>query len=105
MKLVKLKYWYVLVTNFYDFNSYFLQLCYFFYFYLCSNTIFNSSEVLPTIQEIEQCFGATHPGIYDCEKQMFTLNFRGLSFCFDVDSKFQVEMNFISYVNIHKNIL
>ncbi|XP_065200197.1 PHAF1 protein CG7083 [Planococcus citri] len=53
------------------------------------NTIFNSSEILPTIQEIEQCFGATHPGIFDCEKQMFTLNFRGLSFSFDVDSKFQ----------------
>lgn len=59
-------------------------------FPVSSNTIFNSSEVLPTIQEIEQCFGATHPGIYDCEKQIFTLNFRGLSFCFDVDSKFQV---------------
>lgn len=64
------------------------------YFTFYSTTIFNSSDVVPSIQEIEQCFGATHPGIYDCEKQMFTLNFRGLSFCFDVDSKFQVTVDF-----------
>ncbi|PNF19278.1 UPF0183 protein CG7083 [Cryptotermes secundus] len=50
---------------------------------------FNSPEVLPSIEQIEHSFGATHPGVYDTEKQLFMLNFRGLSFCFPVESKFQ----------------
>ncbi|GLH11145.1 hypothetical protein R5R35_007163 [Gryllus longicercus] len=50
---------------------------------------FNSPEVLPSIEQIEHSFGATHPGVYDAEKQLFVLNFRGLSFCFPVDSKYQ----------------
>nr|CAD7570684.1 unnamed protein product [Timema californicum] len=50
---------------------------------------FNSAEVLPSIEQIEHSFGATHPGVYDTEKQLFVLNFRGLSFCFPVESKFQ----------------
>ncbi|GFG36469.1 hypothetical protein Cfor_03609, partial [Coptotermes formosanus] len=50
---------------------------------------FNSPEVLPSIEQIEHSFGATHPGVYDTEKQLFVLNFRGLSFCFPVESKFQ----------------
>lgn len=56
----------------------------------CSNTVFNSPEVIPTIDQIEHSFGATHPGVYDKEKQIFQLNFRGLSFSFPVESKFQV---------------
>lgn len=52
--------------------------------------LFNSPEVMPTIQQVEHTFGATHPGVFDAEKQTFTLNFRGISFCFNVDSKFQV---------------
>ncbi|XP_050293165.1 PHAF1 protein CG7083 [Anthonomus grandis grandis] len=50
---------------------------------------FNSPELLPSIEQIEHSFGATHPGEYDSEKKVFTLNFRGLSFYFPVDSKYQ----------------
>ncbi|XP_040154048.1 UPF0183 protein CG7083 [Anopheles arabiensis] len=50
---------------------------------------FNSPEVVPSIEEIEHSFGATHPGVYDAAKQLFTLHFRGLSFYFPVDSKLQ----------------
>lgn len=31
---------------------------------------FNSPEVLPSIEQIEHSFGATHPGVYDSEKQV-----------------------------------
>ncbi|XP_050432757.1 PHAF1 protein CG7083 [Adelges cooleyi] len=51
--------------------------------------LFNAPEVMPTIEQVEHTFGATHPGVFDAEKQTFTLNFRGISFCFNVDSKFQ----------------
>uniref|UniRef100_A0A1B6MN84 Uncharacterized protein n=1 Tax=Graphocephala atropunctata TaxID=36148 RepID=A0A1B6MN84_9HEMI len=51
--------------------------------------VFNSPEVVPSIEQIEHSFGATHPGVYDAEKQLFVLNFRGLSFSFHVDTKFQ----------------
>lgn len=50
---------------------------------------FNSPEVLPSIEQIEHSFGATHPGVYDAERQLFALNFRGLSFYFPIESKFQ----------------
>lgn len=55
-----------------------------------SGIIFNSPEVIPSIEQIEHSFGATHPGVYDQDKQIFQLNFRGLSFSFPVESKFQV---------------
>lgn len=51
--------------------------------------IFNSPEVLPSIEQIEHSFGSTRPGVYDDEKQLFVLNFRGLSFYFPVESKIQ----------------
>nr|CAG4636205.1 EOG090X06XP [Eubosmina coregoni]SVE69825.1 EOG090X06XP [Eubosmina coregoni] len=47
--------------------------------------VFNSSDVLPTIDQIDHSFGATHPGIYDSDLRIFTLNFRGLSFTFPVE--------------------
>lgn len=47
--------------------------------------MFSSSDVIPTIDQIDHSFGATHPGIYDPEKRIFTLNFRGLSFTFPVE--------------------
>lgn len=50
---------------------------------------FNSPEVAPSIEQVEHCFGATHPGLYDSQRHLFALNFRGLSFYFPVDSKFQ----------------
>ena len=51
--------------------------------------VFNCPEVSPTIEQIDQTFGATHPGNYDEDKQVFTLTFRGLSFEFPADTKFQ----------------
>ncbi|XP_058793462.1 PHAF1 protein CG7083 [Phymastichus coffea] len=50
---------------------------------------FNSPEVLPSIEQIEHSFGATHPGVYDSDKHVFVLNFRGLAFYFAIDSEFQ----------------
>lgn len=49
--------------------------------------------MLPSIQQIEHSFGATHPGVYEPETHRFRLNFRGLSFCFPVESKFEVLKN------------
>ncbi|XP_071174921.1 phagosome assembly factor 1-like [Mytilus edulis] len=50
---------------------------------------FSSPQVQPTIEQIDQSFGATHPGVYNSEKQLFVLNFRGLSFDFPIESKFE----------------
>ncbi|XP_014663843.1 PREDICTED: UPF0183 protein C16orf70 homolog isoform X2 [Priapulus caudatus] len=54
----------------------------------CGKT-FASPQVPPTIEQIDQSFGATHPGVYDAALQLFVLNFRGLSFSFPIESKFQ----------------
>lgn len=74
-----------------------------------SGVHFNSQAVLPTIEQIDQSFGATHPGgtrphklrqvsrppphvslspspVYIAAEQLFHLNFRGLSFSFQLDS-------------------
>lgn len=59
---------------------------------------FNSPEVLPSLEQIEHSFGATHPGVYDSEKELFTLNFRGLSFYFPVVSKFQSGKLILKYL-------
>ncbi|GAB6033776.1 hypothetical protein CHUAL_013938 [Chamberlinius hualienensis] len=50
---------------------------------------FNTPEISPTVEKIDLTFGATHPGVYDETQQAFALNFRGISFSFPVDSKFQ----------------
>lgn len=50
---------------------------------------FNSPRMEPTIDQIDQSFGATHPGVYDSSHQLFILNFRGVSFTFPIDSKFE----------------
>ncbi|XP_049578787.1 phagosome assembly factor 1 isoform X1 [Syngnathus scovelli] len=47
---------------------------------------FNSQVVAPTIEQIDQSFGATHPGVYNAAEQLFHLSFRGLSFSFQLDS-------------------
>lgn len=47
--------------------------------------MFNSSDVIPTIDQIDHSFGATHPGTYDPDRRIFILNFRGLSFTFPVE--------------------
>lgn len=67
--------------------------------------LFNAPEVMPTIQQVEHTFGATHPGVFDAEKQTFTLNFRGISFCFNVDSKFQVNFLLLLLTYIQPKLL
>ena len=62
----------------------------FFFFSNFRDAVFNSSEVSPTIEQIDQTFGATHPGVYDSDKKVFTLTFRGLSFEFPAETQFQV---------------
>ena len=54
------------------------------------DAVFNSSEVSPTIEQVDQTFGATHPGVYDSDKKVFALTFRGLSFEFPAETQFQV---------------
>ncbi|XP_076052328.1 PHAF1 protein CG7083 [Oratosquilla oratoria] len=54
---------------------------------------FNSPEVIPSIEQIDHSFGATHPGIYDSEKQTLVINFPGLSFFFPVDPKYQPSLS------------
>ncbi|RXG70733.1 hypothetical protein Avbf_07036 [Armadillidium vulgare] len=54
---------------------------------------FNSLEVLPTIEQIDSSFGATHPALYDIEKQLMILNFPGLSFSFPIDPKCQPDLS------------
>ena len=39
--------------------------------------MFNCPDVSPTIEQIDQSFGATRPGVYDEERRRFTLTFRG----------------------------
>jgi len=51
--------------------------------------LFNCPDVSPTIEQIDQSFGATRPGVYDQEKRRFTLTFRGLAFEFPAETKFQ----------------
>jgi predicted oxidoreductase len=71
-----------------------------------SDAVFNSSEVSPTIEQIDQSFGATHPGVYDSDKQVFTLTFRGLSFEFPAETQFQVSslIEIISMLRIFPDI-
>uniref|UniRef100_A0AAZ3QK01 Uncharacterized protein n=1 Tax=Oncorhynchus tshawytscha TaxID=74940 RepID=A0AAZ3QK01_ONCTS len=52
----------------------------------CSGVHFNTQAIAPTIEQIDQSFGATHPGVYNAAEQLFHLNFRGLSFSFQLDS-------------------
>ena len=51
--------------------------------------MFNCPDVSPTIEQIDQSFGATRPGVYDEERRRFTLTFRGLAFEFPAETKFQ----------------
>lgn len=51
--------------------------------------MFNGSDVIPTVDQIDRCFGATRPGVYDKQRQLFALHFRGLSFYFPVDLQYE----------------
>lgn len=61
------------------------EQCYFYF----SGTVFNGPEVCPSVEHIDRCFGATRPGSYDKQRQLFALNFRGLTFYFGVDLHYQ----------------
>ena len=54
-----------------------------------SDLLFNCPDVSPTIEQIDQSFGATRPGVYDEDKKIFTLTFRGLAFEFPAETEFQ----------------
>lgn len=45
---------------------------------------FNSPEVQPTLDRIDQSFGATHPAQFDDKHFMFVLSFLGITFVFPV---------------------
>lgn len=47
---------------------------------------FSSPETLPSLHQIEIAFGATLPGLYDKEKKLYALNFKGITFYFPVDN-------------------
>lgn len=73
-----------------------LIICVFLKYCMCySGMCFNSPEITPSIEQVEHCFGATHPGLYDSQRHLFALNFRGLSFYFPVDSKFEVRFVYL----------
>ncbi|XP_033626369.1 UPF0183 protein C16orf70 homolog [Asterias rubens] len=52
---------------------------------------FSSPLVQPTIEQVDSSFGATKPAVYDSQQQLFSINFRGLSFLFPIaeDAKFE----------------
>ena len=66
------------------------------------DAVFNSSEVSPTIEQVDQTFGATHPGVYDSDKKVFALTFRGLSFEFPAETQFQVLISKRKIIEVHK---
>jgi len=50
---------------------------------------FNSPQVAPTIQQIDQSFGATHPAQFDDKHHMGVLSFRGITFLFPVEEEYE----------------
>ncbi|XP_075244574.1 phagosome assembly factor 1-like [Convolutriloba macropyga] len=50
----------------------------------CGSVISLNGDV-PSLDKIDHCFGATHPGVYDSVNQVFELKFRGLQFQFPAD--------------------
>ena len=51
---------------------------------------FNSPEVQPTCDRIDQSFGATKPAQFDERHHMFVLSFLGITFFFPVDHQYEV---------------
>lgn len=58
-----------------------------------TSTYFNSPQLQPSLHQIDQSFGATHPGQFDPNLQLFVLSFRGLTFFFPVDQKYETIFN------------
>lgn len=58
---------------------------------------FNSTSIKPTLEQIDQSFGATHPGQFDKSLQLFVLTFRGITFFFPVEPQFEVVSIVLGY--------
>ncbi len=82
--------WYLAVLHWIRFNSTKLIFWNVKFVIISSDLLFNCPDVSPTIEQIDQSFGATRPGVFEPERQIFTLTFRGLAFQFPADTKFQV---------------
>ncbi|KAI1718078.1 PHAF1 protein [Ditylenchus destructor] len=57
----------------FDFKNITLHYC---------NTVFSSPGDEANVSKVENCFGATHPGVYDEKAKMYLLHWRGVSFSF-----------------------
>ncbi|EDV29033.1 uncharacterized protein TRIADDRAFT_49777 [Trichoplax adhaerens] len=54
-----------------------------------SGSHFNSPTIKPTFEQVTKSFGHTRPGEYDTANRTCTLNFRGLSFVFSGNFKYE----------------
>ena len=77
----------VILSQIYDLSKMKLKYC---------GTHFNSPEVQPTCERIDQSFGATKPAQFDEKHHMFVLSFLGITFLFPVDHQYEV---FVFYSN------
>ncbi|VDN06151.1 unnamed protein product [Thelazia callipaeda] len=67
----------------YDFSHIFLQY---------GGVVFSGPDDEADVNKVEKCFGATHPGVYVAEQNLYELSWKGLSFTFPTvseTSKFQ----------------
>ncbi|CAD5209710.1 unnamed protein product [Bursaphelenchus xylophilus] len=46
------------------------------------NTTFSTPQSPADVAKVENCFGATHPGVYDEKQKTYLLHWRGVSFSF-----------------------
>ncbi|PRP82003.1 hypothetical protein PROFUN_10497 [Planoprotostelium fungivorum] len=54
-----------------------------------SGIVFNSSDRPPTLVNIYETFGPTHPGVYDPQNGIYSLHYPGLSFSFPIPKKYE----------------
>jgi len=58
----------------------------------CGNYFNNIPAVQPTIEQINEIFGITHPGVYDTNSSLFRLPFVGLLFTFNIDYRVEPKL-------------
>ncbi|KAH7728429.1 hypothetical protein AAVH_03740 [Aphelenchoides avenae] len=61
------------IIEVFNFKNITLQYC---------NNVFSAPDEEANVSKVENCFGATHPGVYDEKQKMYLLHWRGVSFCF-----------------------
>jgi len=54
-----------------------------------SSSIFSALDKAPTLVNIYERFGPTHPGEYDAARSMYYLHYPGLSFAFPIPKKYE----------------